>query len=117
MENMEKFFAKHGKPEYAFKMVKDELRNAKKALEEDALPNGNHKEIFSPNTPDKEFMDLYESNIKGSFPNELGEAVIKIMDMAEEHGYDLKDYLPLIERYCELKTPQKTSKKMLYRYL
>lgn len=112
---MKKFFAKYGKPKYAFKMIFSELHDAKHALKDGALPT--NKEIFMPDIPDKEFLDLYEKYIDETFPNELAEAIIKIMDLADSHGYDLKEYIPLVERYCELKSPQKTANKVLVRYV
>jgi len=110
---MEKFFAKHGKPKYAFKMIKHELGAAKHALKKEKLPT--NKEIFAADISDKDFLELYDKYIDETFPNELAEAVVKIMDLASSYGYDLKDYIELVNRYCALENPQ--TAKVLLRYV
>lgn len=110
---MEKFFAKYGKPKYAFKMISSELKDACLALKKGQLPT--NKEIFMPDVSDKDFLDMYEKHIDGTFPNELAEALVKIMDLASSYNYDLQDYVKLVNRYCELKNPQ--TAKVLLRYV
>jgi len=110
---MEKFFAKYGKPKYAFKMIFSELKDACHALKKGQLPT--NKEILMPDISDKDFLDMYEKYIDGTFPNELAEAAIKIMDLASSYDYDLHDYIKLVNRYCDLKNPQAT--KVLLRYV
>ena len=112
---MEKFFAKYGKPKYAFKMIDSELHDAKHALKDGALPT--NREIFAADITDKDFLDLYEKYIDDTFPNELAEAIVKIMDLADSYGYDLKEYIPLVDRYCALKSPKTAGTKLLVRYV
>lgn len=111
---MEKFFAKHGKPKYAFKMIHAELKDAKKALKDGALPT--NKDIFAEGISDAKFLSLYDQYIDDTFPNELAEAVVKITDLADSYGYNLADYVKVVNRFCEIKNPQ-TATKTLLRYI
>lgn len=97
--NLDKFFSKHGKPKYAFKMIHSELKEAKHALKEGWLPT---HDVIPDTVDDKEFLQLYEEHIKGTFPDELSAAGVKLMDFADSCSYNLHDYMSMYNRYCNI---------------
>lgn len=112
---MKKYFEKYGKPKFAFEMIKEELKVAEKALKKEKMPSADISTIKSAS--DGDFITMYEEHIKGTFPNELAEAVIKITDLADSYNFNLPDYIEVVNRYCVLKNPQSTSSRVVVRYL
>lgn len=98
--NLDKFFSKHGKCKYAFKMIYSEFKEAKHALKEGWLPT---HDVIPDTVDDKEFLQLYEEHIKDTFPDELASGGVKLMDFADSCSYNLHDYMNMYDRYCKLK--------------
>ena len=97
---MEKYFEKHGSLEYAFEMIKDELNEAYNALKES---EGNIPNAISKTSEDEEFLSLYKRQIKGTFPDELASAGIKLIDIADSYDFDLHNFIEMQIRYTDLK--------------
>jgi len=118
---MDKYFDKYGKPKYAFKMIHSELKDAAWTLKKGKMPSGDISSIKNAN--DSDFITLYEDQIDVTFPNELAEAVIKIVDLADSYGFNLADYIDVVNRYCMLKNSQSSTtstsplNKVVVRYL
>jgi glutathionylspermidine synthase len=103
-----KFFAKHYKMSDALKSIKAELYEAKKAFHDDFLPVARPELIDGTTLTDDQFMAEYSSTIKDSFPDELSEAVIKIIDLADAFDYNIFDYVSMHQRYCKIKQASDT---------
>jgi hypothetical protein len=99
---MQKYFEKYGKPRHAFEMIESELKAAKKALKKGEMPETDIATLKSAS--DSDFTVLYEEQVKGTFPNELAEAIVKIVDFADSYGFNLIDYVEVVSRYCALKS-------------